>query len=266
VVRLLLPVFALFVALAAALPDGSVKAAAYVYQVDMHGTDQIPPVSTNAWGFVRFFFSDDRNSADYTVDVKGVSGSIVTGADIRRGQRGVNGPVVYHLADAGFIVASGHINFRPGDIEDMMAGNWYATLSTATNPGGELRGQIFLPANVRDPAPSANQLRVPLQTIIDLVSAQGAPALLAPTISCGQQVSATLRWRALPGPSGQWVDISKEDNGFLEGTFFGAGPLSAEVPALIVNDLEPGVDYYWRVNALTSVGWITSATSNFVTC
>jgi len=258
--------FFVLIALAVALPGGPAKAVSYVYQVDMHGTDQAPPVSTNAWGFVRFFFSDDRASADYTVDVKGVSGSIVTGADIRRGQRGVNGPVVYHLADAGFIVASGHINFRPGDIEDMMAGNWYATLSTATNPGGEMRGQIFLPANFRDPAPSATQLRVPLQAIVDLVSAQGAPALLAPTISCGQQAAATLRWRALPGPSAQWVDISKEDNGFQEGSFFGAGPLSSEVPALIVNDLEPGVAYYWRVNALTSAGWITSATSNFVAC
>ena len=57
--------------------------------------------------------------ADYTVDVKGLSSTYITGADIHRGGRGLNGPVVKHLADGGFIVIGGHIQAQrwgpPGD-------------------------------------------------------------------------------------------------------------------------------------------------------
>ena len=67
-----------------------------------HGPQVVPPVDSIGWGFVRFFFSQDRLSADYTVDVKGFSGNIVLGADIRRSAPGTNGPIIHHLADGGF--------------------------------------------------------------------------------------------------------------------------------------------------------------------
>src|SRR3979409_1621617 len=88
----------------------AVAASPYVMQVDMHGPQVVPPVDSIGWGFVRFFFSQDRLSADYTVDVKGFSGSLVRGADIRRGGPSVNGPVIHHLADGGFLTMGSHIN------------------------------------------------------------------------------------------------------------------------------------------------------------
>jgi hypothetical protein len=128
-----------------------------VLQFDMSGAQQVPAVETVAWGFVRFFFSDDRMSADYTVDVKGISQTLVLGADLHAGRAGENGPVVTHLADGLFIVTAGKIKFSVEDINEMIAGNRYVSLKTKMHPEGEIRAQIVLPANFlgNPPAPSA---------------------------------------------------------------------------------------------------------------
>jgi hypothetical protein len=117
-----------------------------VFQTDMYGTENIPPVTTVSYGFVRFFFNDDRSAAEYNVDVKGYDGGQVLGADIHRGARGVNGPAVKHLADGGFIVTGGRTTFSEQDLKDMAAGLWYVSLKSVDHPEGALRGQIVLPA------------------------------------------------------------------------------------------------------------------------
>ena len=136
---LLLPVLALVHLSSAASADP------YVLQIDMFGDNQVPPVETQAWGFVRFFFNDDRSEANYTVDIKGYSGSAVTGADIRRGAAGQNGPVVFHLADGDFIVTAGHLKLSPAQLQEFVSGDWYVSLTTSFHPKGEIRGQIVVP-------------------------------------------------------------------------------------------------------------------------
>ena len=116
-----------------------------IIQIDMIGTEQVPPVNTRTWGFVRFFFSDDRLSAEYNVDVKGLSYNIVLGADIHRGAPGVNGPVVKHLADGGFLVTSGRLTLTRAELDEMAGGGWYVSLKSEAHPDGEIRGQIVLP-------------------------------------------------------------------------------------------------------------------------
>jgi hypothetical protein len=118
----------------------------FVFQIDLSGAEEVPPVETVAWGFVRFFFNEDRSEADYTVDVKSLSNTLVAGADIHRGAKGANGPVVFHLADGGFIVTGGHLSLTPAELREMASGDWYASVKTYANPEGELRGQIVVPA------------------------------------------------------------------------------------------------------------------------
>ncbi len=124
----------------------------------MFGSQEVPPVNTGAWGFVRFFFSEDRLSAEYSVDVKGMSSNLVLGADIHRGRPGVAGPVVKHLADGGFLVTSGRLRLTPAELEELSSGTWYVSLKSAEHPEGEIRGQIvlppaFLPQRESAPAP-----------------------------------------------------------------------------------------------------------------
>jgi hypothetical protein len=95
---------------------------------------------------VRFFFSEDRAQADYTVDVKGLSGSLVEGADLRLGGPGAEGPVVRHLAGGGFIVTGGRLQLSSSELADLIDGRYYVTLYTKDHPNGELRGQVYVPA------------------------------------------------------------------------------------------------------------------------
>lgn len=129
------------------------RAANFVFETQMFGTNQVPPVTTVGWGFFRFFFNDDRSAADVTVDLKGLAGDAVVSADIHRGAPGSNGPVVKHLADGGFIVTSAKVTFTRAELQDMAAGNWYISLKTETHPDGELRGQIVPPAGFLPAAP-----------------------------------------------------------------------------------------------------------------
>ncbi len=118
----------------------------FVFQTNMFGTGVVPPVKTDAWGFVRFFFNDARTEADYTVDVKGVSSSIVTGADMFRGAPGTNGILVRHLADGGFLTFGGHMKLTPAELADFVNGAFYVELYTVEHPEGEMRGQVYIPS------------------------------------------------------------------------------------------------------------------------
>ncbi len=138
---LLLPFLALLV------PATVAGNASYILQIDMYGAHVVPPVETSAYGFVRFFFNEDRNAADYTLDVKGYSNSAVTGVTIRAGAPGENGPLVLSLSDGDFIVTVGHLTLTPEQLETFASGSWYLTLTTVFNPEGEMRGQIVVPAN-----------------------------------------------------------------------------------------------------------------------
>jgi hypothetical protein len=138
---LLLPLVALL------LPAGAAGDASYVLQINMYGAHVVPPVETHAYGFVRFFFNQDRTEADYTVDVKGYSNNAVTGAAIRAGAPGQNGPLVFSLSDGDFIVTAGHLSLTPDQLETFASGAWYVTLTTTFHPDGEMRGQVVAPAN-----------------------------------------------------------------------------------------------------------------------
>jgi hypothetical protein len=168
---------ALLVIVAGARAPESTRAAppppaALVFQADMTGSDVVPPVETTAWGFVRFFFNEDRSHASYTVDVKTLSNSLVAGADIHRGAPGTNGPVIKHLTDGNFIVTGGEIDFTPAELQEMASGNWYVSLKTHAHPEGELRGQITVPANFL-PKSIATPTRTP--TVAPVRSATPAP-------------------------------------------------------------------------------------------
>ncbi len=148
------------VAASAATPASNAAVAnPYVFETDMFGTNVVPPVDTVSWGFVRWFFNADRTEADYTVDVKGLSNTLVTGADVHKAPKGQNGPIVHHLTDGNFIVTSGHMRFTPSDWNDMAAGLWYVTLTSTLHPDGEIRGQVVLPPdffpNLATPTPVA---------------------------------------------------------------------------------------------------------------
>jgi hypothetical protein len=248
----------------------------------MYGTEHVPAVRTQAWGFVRWFFNEQKTEADYTVDVKGLSGNIVSGADVHRGAKGVNGPAIRHLADGGFIVTSGHMRFSTADLNEMAAGNWYVVLKSVEFPNGELRGQVVLPPGFwnapEPPAPVVVEVTAepaaPLPFVFLPIAPVAAPTPVAPALQvlslpsvvCDATASVTFRWSPARGALTQWLDVSFDDNNFAEGTFYGYGPLMPADRSLIWDQLPPSTPLYWRVNAITPSGWLPTATGSFIAC
>jgi hypothetical protein len=152
--------------------------AAYVYEVYMYGENVVPGVDTDIYGFLRFFFNETMTEADITVDVKGISGSGVTGADIRAGPPGANGPVIFHLSDGEFIVTSARIRLTPADLQHMVNGDWYGVLYTSYHPNGEIRAQINLPPEAIGASPPPPP--APTATLSPVAPPPSAPAPTVP--------------------------------------------------------------------------------------
>lgn len=106
--------------------------------------------------------------------------------------------------------------------------------------------------------------------VVTVLCPVAAATLAFPTTQCvnfpptGAVVSFT--WQPAQGATVQWLDLSLSDNNFAPGTFLGAGPLDPATGALTWAGLLPGRPHFWRVNALTPSGWVTSATGAFVPC
>lgn len=124
----------------------------------LKGSEEVPPVRTDAFGTAKFKVSKDERKMGYRLTVNDLSN--FTEAHIHLGRRGVNGPVVvflFGLIDPDISVnkgvVEGIITARDlvGPLEgkplsvliDLMSdGDTYVNVHTAQNPDGEIRGQI----------------------------------------------------------------------------------------------------------------------------
>jgi hypothetical protein len=72
------------------------------------------------------------------------------------------------------------------------------------------------------------------------------------------EVEVDLFW--WPAGGSQWFDISMVDNGFAPGTFIAVGPFDGHNYSMHQVGLLPNRMHYFRVNALTPNGWVTTQT------
>jgi len=63
----------------------------------------------------------------------------------------------------------------------------------------------------------------------------------------------------------QWFDVSLQNNGWIWGTFVGAGPIASGQSTFTWDGFVPNARHYLRVNTLTFGGWYESQTVSFVT-
>jgi hypothetical protein len=290
----IVPAFAVCVialALSLGLSPRNEAGAAFVFQADMYPSNVVPPVNDPiSYGFVRFFFNDERTVADYTVDVKGLSNSLVTGADLYAGLPGTRGTLVRRLHDGGFIVAAGRMTFTPENLQSMAAGEWYVQVTSKLNPDGAMRGQIVLPpgffSTIPNQAPGLVPPPPPVVTappavVSPPVIIQGPPQpntvpvapvnqsetgfLLYEDCLPGRIIRMRLNWVSL-NLGLQFVDLSLQNNGFEEGTYVGSQQMAPNATSLLWDGLQPGEWHYLRVNTLLPDGtWQASTTIAFVT-
>ena len=109
-------------------------------RVNLSGSQEVPPVSTQASGSGSFTIGDDGS----------VSGSVTTtgmnavAAHLHQGARGQNGPVAVPLTKGGdnsWSAAQG-AKLNAAQMSAFKAGNLYVNIHSPQHKGGEIRDQL----------------------------------------------------------------------------------------------------------------------------
>jgi hypothetical protein len=128
-----------------------------VFRARLSGSQEVPPVDTNATGVAVFRLNDDGDALSYKLIVANIEDVLFS--HIHFASAGMNGPIVAFLFDGGptgpvnGVLAEGTITaddligpLEESSLQDLIdaieAGNTYVNVHTAANPAGEIRGQI----------------------------------------------------------------------------------------------------------------------------
>ncbi len=128
------------------------------FEVRLTGDQQVPPVTTAAFGFAEVQLSSDRNTLEFEVVVCNIAN--VVASHIHVGAAGTNGPIVipfFGSPSLPFSSTNGCNTLAEGTrtasdlmgsgtwddfVNALIAGNTYVNVHTTVNPHGEIRGQL----------------------------------------------------------------------------------------------------------------------------
>jgi|GEM_PF-2192828 len=118
----------------------------YTVSGTANGSNEVPPVSTNASATFSGTYDSVTDMINITVTYSGLSSGLVA-AHLHAGAAGTNGPVIVNFspstgATSGTI--SGTYTIPSANEAALIAGNVYVNLHTSNNTGGEIRGQAIL--------------------------------------------------------------------------------------------------------------------------
>jgi len=107
--------------------------------VSLSGSEEVPPVAASGSGSGSFKIADD-GSVSGSVTTTGVAGTM---AHIHQAPKGQNGGVIIPLTKNGdTYTAPAGAKLTETQMSAFRAGNLYVNVHTATNKGGEVRGQL----------------------------------------------------------------------------------------------------------------------------
>ena len=106
----------------------------------LSGTEEVPPVNTQASGVSRIAVIGDKTIIG-TVEISNLN---ATAAHIHQAPRGQNGPVIIPLVKTGENVWSvpGNTVLTSAQFDAYRSGNLYVNVHSAANPNGEIRAQL----------------------------------------------------------------------------------------------------------------------------
>ncbi|MGB7342814.1 MAG: CHRD domain-containing protein, partial [Pirellulaceae bacterium] len=130
--------------------------------IALEGAQEVPPVTTAAAGTATFQYNAVSGTFDLDLFVTGLELTDTTGAPeltaahIHVGAVGAEGPVIVNLlgsesfveADGGLRLTLNDVTLPAGNVADLASGNLYFNVHSSANAGGEIRGQLVLPATM----------------------------------------------------------------------------------------------------------------------
>jgi hypothetical protein len=132
------------------------------FRIDLTGSQQVPGVTTNAFGMATVRLIDNGTAIEFRVIVCDIVN--VTASHIHVGAAGTNGPVIIPFFTNQPLLSSPHgcktlaegtrsaadLNTKASPtitswddfVKALLAGNTYVNVHTTANKGGEIRGQL----------------------------------------------------------------------------------------------------------------------------
>jgi hypothetical protein len=131
--------FALLAALA--LTPTFAHAAEMQFKATMNGASEVPPKTTEGKGTATATLDTVTKKLTYNVTYSGLSGPATAAHIHGPAAAGANAGVLFPFAPPTSPI-SGSVTMTDAQIADLEAGKMYVNVHTATNPGGEIRGQL----------------------------------------------------------------------------------------------------------------------------
>jgi hypothetical protein len=139
------------------------------FTVQLDGPNEVPPNSSAGRGSGFVVLNATRDNIRYGFTYYGLTGNLTAGGHFHTGAPGVSGPVVKVIATSGLPAdTSVGGTWSSADqtqpltgalVDSLFAERMYVNFHTATDPGGEIRGQVaFASSNVTDVAQIASRV------------------------------------------------------------------------------------------------------------
>ena len=110
-------------------------------KASLSAAQEVPPNGSPATGALEASLDKNTNVLKWRITYSGLTGPATAGHFHGPASMGQNAGVVVPFASAASPI-EGQATLTPAQVDDLMAGKWYANVHTAANPGGEIRGQV----------------------------------------------------------------------------------------------------------------------------
>ncbi len=110
------------------------------FTASLSGIREVPPVVTSATGTGTFTLRAD--GLHYDITVRGLSGSLITGAHFHHGDIGEEGDILETITFTGTRAVGTWTAMTANERDDLLNGDVYVNVHTAAHPDGEIRGQV----------------------------------------------------------------------------------------------------------------------------
>lgn len=112
------------------------------FNITLNGSLEVPANTSTATGSFVGTYNKTTKVISYTINYNGIT---PTAWHIHKGAVGVNGGVIFALGTTFNTAYSSTTAALTAEQEtDLMAGNYYVNIHSASKPGGEIRGQLIL--------------------------------------------------------------------------------------------------------------------------
>lgn len=112
------------------------------YSAKLSGASEVPPNMSSGTGMVEAKLNKKSRTLKWTVTYSGLTGAATAGHFHGPAMAGANAAVAVPFKGSVASPITGEATLTEAQVQELMAGKWYANIHTAAHPGGEIRGQL----------------------------------------------------------------------------------------------------------------------------